>query len=65
MEPHVQRMVEELGQLEERTDKLLNFLNSDKFDELDEINQELLTSQYHAMSSYASILGARVRLASV
>lgn len=63
IEPHIERMAEEPQQLEERTNRLMNFMNSDDFEGLDDINQELLTSQYHAMSVYTSILHSRVRLA--
>lgn len=60
LEPHQQRMVAELAELEARGSKLGLFLISKDFHSLDEVERELLRQQAGAMIQYASALRARV-----
>lgn len=62
MESFIQRIVDEKTELEERTDKLGNFIKSDKFFLLDEGMQGLMIEQYNVMKRYSVILGSRLNL---
>jgi hypothetical protein len=48
--------------LGENIQKATQFINSEKFKEVDQIQQELLIAQVAAMTSYYRILETRIRL---
>lgn len=57
------RMLVEFQENGERTNKLRAFiLNAEKFDQLDNLNKDLLISQLKAMEAYISILSIRIGL---
>ena len=56
------RMVIEYDELKEKIDKLDVFLESEKFQTLDERVKGLLSSQYHIMVAYSITLSERMRL---
>lgn len=61
--PHVQRLQAELSELQDRLQKLNAFRSSDKFRELDAINQNLLHRQALVMTDYVAVLQERLALA--
>lgn len=61
--PHVQRMVEERDQLEDRLTKLTAFFDTDTFVGLDEHDRVLMQSQASLMTAYRDILNARIERA--
>jgi hypothetical protein len=57
------RMVVEFQEVGEKTNKLRAFiLDEEKFNELDNLNKDLLISQLKAMEAYVSILSIRIGL---
>jgi hypothetical protein len=57
------RMLVEFQENGERTNKLREFiLDTEKFDQLDNLNKDLLISQLKAMEAYVSILSIRIGL---
>ena len=57
------RMLVEFQENGERTNKLRAFiLDSEKFDQLDNLNKDLLIAQLKAMEAYISILSIRIGL---
>ena len=57
------RMLVEFQEVGERTNKLRAFiLDETKFNELDNLNKDLLISQLKAMEAYVSILSIRIGL---
>lgn len=60
LQPHEQRVVNEAVDLDEKTLKLRNFLDSDGFQSLDEDDKNLLLGQFGAMCSYLAILSLRI-----
>lgn len=57
------RMLVEFQEVGERTNKLRTFiLDESKFNELDNLNKDLLISQLKAMEAYISILSIRIGL---
>lgn len=54
------RLYEELEQLEERLDRLNKFLGSEDFNEIEEVQQELLKVQANAMLTYIQCLLSRI-----
>lgn len=61
MEDFVKRMHDEWIELNERTNKLSDFIsNKEKFEKVDNDEQELLIAQYHAMCIYRTVLGKRI-----
>ena len=57
------RMLEELKALNEKINKLREFIeNKEKFEELDYLNRDLLITQYKAMETYLSVLSVRIGL---
>lgn len=57
------RMLTEFQENGERTNKLRAFiLDAEKFDQLDNLNKDLLISQLKAMEAYISILSIRIGL---
>ena len=60
MSDFLNRLKEEAADLEVRFDKLSNFLYTEKYYALDNIDQQDLNEQYHSMSHLLSILKRRV-----
>lgn len=58
----IERMKVEKAELEIRTTKLLAFMESDKFNELDNEEKRLLRQQYAGMETYLTSLAARLLL---
>lgn len=60
MQPHQQRVVDELNELNLKRDKLTEFLKGDMFKSIDEHEQTRLIKQSLVMEDYASILAERI-----
>lgn len=58
----IERMKTEKAELETRITKLLAFMESDKFNELDNEEKRLLRQQYAGMETYLTSLAARLLL---
>lgn len=58
--PHVERMIAEGEQLQDRVAKLGAFVAGDVFKELADLEQALLNAQLGAMTAYLSILTLRI-----
>lgn len=56
----IEKMKVEKAELETRITKLLAFMESDKFNELDSIEKHLLRQQYAGMETYLTSLAARL-----
>lgn len=57
------RMLTEFQENDERTNKLRAFiLDEEKFNQLDNLNKDLLIAQLKAMEAYVSILSIRIGL---
>ncbi|MBQ3690136.1 MAG: hypothetical protein II937_09825 [Bacteroidales bacterium] len=56
----IERMKVEKAELETRITKLLAFMESDKFNELDSADKKLLRQQYAGMETYLTSLSARL-----
>ena len=54
------RAAAELEELNERLNKLNEFLRTEKFESLTDAQKGALESQRHHMSSYATVLGERI-----
>lgn len=57
---HLDRMQEEMEQLNERIVKLTDFLDTPTFDAIEQIDQSLLSTQLMAMMTYSNILEMRL-----
>ena len=57
-----QRMLEEFNEVNERVNKLREFVLSDKSKEVDNLNRDLLIAQLKAMEAYVSVLSIRIGL---
>ena len=57
-----ERLKNEALELNNRIEKLHNFLNSDKFIELTDYHQKLLVLQFNYMSDYSNVLSIRLEL---
>lgn len=62
LQPHEQRVVEERGQLKDRLDKLIDFLQKGQPAFIDDKNWQLLKEQADAMNWYYTILSSRIEL---
>jgi hypothetical protein len=60
MKPHQQRVVDELAELQTKTDKLGEFFSNALYKTLDPKEADRLTRQWRAMCEYASILRDRI-----
>ena len=60
--PHVQRVIGEKAQLDDRLSKLSAFLKTEGFKNLTAKSQELLTAQCGAMQEYSDLLKERLEL---
>lgn len=58
--PHQQRVVDELGQLIDKIEKLREFISSEKFRGLNALDRNLLQEQFEVMEAYADILNQRI-----
>jgi len=54
------RLYEEHSELNQRTEKLKNFIVSEKFDDLPEVDKVDLKEQFKHMEAYSSVLNRRV-----
>lgn len=54
------RMYDEYGQLHHKIEKLKNFINSDRFETLPDIERDDLEEQLSHMQSYFKVLSRRV-----
>ena len=61
--PHVQRMMNEKAQLDERMTKLSAFMSAPGFGQLSKPERHRLESQYSCMGEYSRILGDRITAA--
>ncbi|WP_248769076.1 hypothetical protein [Pseudomonas sp. MWU12-2345] len=59
---HVQRIIGEKAQLDDRLTKLSAFIKTPSFKALSAKSQELLTAQAGAMGEYSELLGERLAL---
>ena len=59
-EPCIERMKSEEAELQDRTLKLIAFMESDEFGKLDDTEKRLMRMQYAAMDAYLSALGTRL-----
>ena len=57
-----QRMLKEFDGVNERANKLREFILSDKSKEVDNLNRDLLIAQLKAMEAYVSVLSIRIGL---
>lgn len=57
-----ERLFEEYDELSDRTDKLRAFIGSQKFNEIDVKQRELLKEQLTVMEQYLNILSIRIEL---
>ena len=60
---YISRMLVELQELNERRQKLQNFIISERFNNLDNVDQYLMLHQYTAMGDYLSVLKMRIKRA--
>lgn len=60
--PHQQRVVDEKKELDTKLAALKGFFNTAIFTGLDQVNQDLLSSQEVAMEEYSQILAERIQL---
>lgn len=60
LQPHQQRIVEELEQLADRALKLGAFINSERFDSIDKMEQRRMLAQSVHMLGYLEVLQQRV-----
>ena len=58
----IERLKSERKELSEKTEKLMSFLTSEKFNELDSVNKMLLEQQESCMQRYLRILDERIGL---
>ena len=57
-----QRMLEEFNEVNERANKLREFILSDKCKEVDNLNRDMLIAHLKAMEAYISVLSIRIGL---
>lgn len=60
MNTFMERMIEEQSQLDERLNKLSDFIDDYKFNTIAPIQQSLLLIQLHAMRTYSQCLRSRL-----
>ena len=62
LQPHQQRVVDELNELVSKAQKLSAFITTNSyFIELDEVDHSLLRSQWAVMDAYVQILETRIK----
>lgn len=62
MKAFQQRVIDEKTELDEKRQKLSEFFDNDKFNELEASAKDLLETQYYHMSKYSETLGERIKL---
>ena len=60
MQPHEKRVLKEYEELNEKSESLISFMNSDGFKNVDRVQSGLLYAQTHVMMAYRSILVSRL-----
>lgn len=60
---YISRMHVEFQELNDKRQKLQNFIVSERFNALDNVDQYLLLHQYTAMGDYLSVLKMRIKRA--
>jgi hypothetical protein len=61
LQPHQQRVVDELNEIKQRGEKLATFIGGDIFTALPVEDQRLLESQSHIMTAYVEVLTQRIK----
>jgi hypothetical protein len=61
-EPHVERVIKEKAELDEKLNKLAKFTNDPAFKAIPPDHQDLLTRQLVTMAEYSKILELRLAL---
>ena len=56
----INRVTKEVTKLDKKLNKLVDFINSDKFEVIDETMQSYLEIQATAMATYSNVLHARL-----
>ena len=62
MQPHQQRVVDEMHELDNKLDKLKDFMHTDTYAGLTAVDQGLLMVQAVAMENYSNTLSRRIEL---
>jgi len=62
LQPHQQRVVTEREELKQKHDKLIDFMKSDRINQLTQLEVNLLCLQSDIMSSYLNVLSRRIEL---
>lgn len=62
MSDFLERLNKEKAELDIRIEKLSTFINSSKFEDIDDCNQSLLVHQITIMKSYSWCLNERLKL---
>jgi hypothetical protein len=60
MQPHEERVVAEKRELDDKIDKIYEFLYSETAEGLKEADAVLLVEQHHVMRLYSAVLGQRI-----
>jgi hypothetical protein len=60
LEPYQQRVVDEKTQLDEKLNKLVEFIGGLQFARLDDIDRNLLLQQRLIMTNYSAVLNKRI-----
>jgi hypothetical protein len=60
MQPFQQRVVDEKRELDEKSEKLLAFINGKIFQSLTSAEQERMHRQWQYMNGYSGVLGERI-----
>lgn len=56
----IEKLNKEKAELTIKTDRLLRFIASPKFQSVGSVQRHLLNAQYHSMNSYLNILSLRI-----
>jgi len=62
LQPHQQRVITEREELKQKHDKLIDFMKSDRINQLTQLEVNLLCLQSDIMSSYLNVLSRRIEL---
>ncbi|URQ08933.1 hypothetical protein BRM13314_00004 [Salmonella phage BRM 13314] len=60
LQPHQQRVVDELDELQKKIHNLTVFTTTTKFQDLESLDRHLLVTQLDAMRTYSNILMMRI-----
>ncbi|WP_430741146.1 crAss001_48 related protein [Serratia plymuthica] len=61
LQPHQQRVVDELNEIKQRGEKLATFIGGEIFSALPVEEQRLLEAQSHIMTAYVEVLTQRIK----